>query len=149
MMAEYLAVDPGSAAKWTLAVDFGGGSYNLAVDVRIRCQIRCQMNFGGGSSFLAVDLSIWRWIWRWIFLLAVDLAVDTPFSGGSKNPLPKFGGEDPLGTTERIRTTARGAPQAVGEAALAADLITACSLFFLLCAVRAMFRLFLQHTGKA
>ena len=28
-------------------------------------------------------------------------------------------------TTERIRTTARGAPQAVGEAALAADLITA------------------------
>ena len=30
MMAEYLAVDlavdPGSAAKWTLAVDFGGGS---------------------------------------------------------------------------------------------------------------------------
>ena len=27
--------------------------------------------------------------------------------------------------TERIRTTARGAPQAVGEAALAADLITA------------------------
>ena len=55
------------------------------------------MNFGGGSSFLAVDLSIWRWIWRWIFLLAVDLAVDMPFSGGSKNPLPKFGGEDPLG----------------------------------------------------
>ena len=28
-------------------------------------------------------------------------------------------------TTERIRTTARGAPQAVGEAALAADSITA------------------------
>ena len=28
-------------------------------------------------------------------------------------------------TTERIRTTARSAPQAVGEAALAADLITA------------------------
>ena len=28
-------------------------------------------------------------------------------------------------TTEQIRTTARGAPQAVGEAALAADLITA------------------------
>ena len=100
MMAEYVAVDsavdPGSAAKSTLAVDFGGGFLNLAVDVRIRCQIRCQMNFGGGSSFLAVDLSIWRWIWRWIFLLAVDLAVDITFSGGSKNPLPKFGGEDPL-----------------------------------------------------
>ena len=101
MMAEYLAVDPGSAAKWTLAVDFGGGCQNLAVDVRIRCQIRCQMNFGGGSSFLAVDLSIWRWIWRWIFLLAVDLAVDIPFSGGSKNPLPKFGGEGPLGPFRR------------------------------------------------
>ena len=101
MMADYLAVDlavdPGSAAKWTLAVDFGGGSQNLAVDVRIHCQIRCQMNSGGGSSFLAVDPSIWRRIWRWICFLAVDLALDIPFSGGSKNPLPKFGGEDPLG----------------------------------------------------
>ena len=82
-------------------IDFGGGFGRgfliLAVDVRIRCQIRCRMNFGGGSSFLALDLSIWRWIWQWIFLLAVDLAVDVPFSGGSKNPLPKFGGEGPLG----------------------------------------------------
>ena len=28
---------------------------------------------------------------------AVDSAVDFAFGGGSGNPLPKFGGEDPLG----------------------------------------------------
>ena len=47
---------------------------------------------------------------------------------GSSRGAPDDGArwDDGVGrTTGRIRTTARGAPQAVGEAALAADLITA------------------------
>ena len=98
--------------------------FPLAVDFKIRCQ----KYFGGG--FELWNTSLWRWIarsaaksaakgnlavdpsfWRWIapfgggfgggFLpLTVDLAVDFPFGGGSKNPLPKVGGEGPLGKDE-------------------------------------------------
>ena len=95
-------------------MDFGGGSLLLAVDLRIRCQIRCQREFGGGSLLLAVDSSFWRWIWRRIYPFGGG------FGGGSQNPLPKVGGEEPLGLDSWILV--------FGEAVLAADLITLSTL---------------------
>ena len=50
----------------------------------------------------------------------------SPTAWGAPDDGAQWDDSDRVGrTTERIRTTARGAPQAVGEAALAADLITA------------------------
>ena len=76
-------------------MDFGGGFW------------RWIPKFSGGSQDSLPD-PLLNELWRWILFfgggsvhLAVDLAVDIPFSGGSKNPLPKFGGEDPLGSPGR------------------------------------------------
>ena len=58
------------------------------------------------------------WFWRVLRMFCMFCAWGAPDNGARW--------DDGVGrTTERIRTTARGAPQAVGEAALAADLITA------------------------
>ena len=70
----------------------------------------------------------------WAFYVGIKLNFQAVIKSAASAASPTAWGapddgarwDDGVGrTTERIRTTARGAPQAVGEAALAADLITA------------------------
>ena len=70
----------------------------------------------------------------WAFYIGIKLNFQAVIKSAASAASPTAWGapddgarwDDGVGrTTERIRTTARGAPQAVGEAALAADLITA------------------------
>ena len=60
-------------------------------------QIHCQREFGNGCVPLAEDSSFGPWIRRWIYPFGGGFDGGFSCGGGFKNPLPKVGGEGPLG----------------------------------------------------